>query len=149
MIAMQVTLQPEFLVQWVQAELELAGEPGLLAARAAQAQAAADGELDDDEAQLEAASALAERRGLVAAIEAAAASLGAVELREARGAAERIERPAPQLFRGPSPCTAWLKPAAGAAERLALLAERLHSDPDALSAELPPTLGGTPGCAIR
>src|SRR5438105_5921570 len=108
---MRVTIQTEFLVQWVRAELEQAGEPGLLAARAAQAVAAADGELDEDDAEAEAAGALAERRGLLGALEEAAAALGAVELREARGAAERIERPAPQLFRGPSPCTVWLRPA--------------------------------------
>ena len=148
---MSVRVDPEFLAAWVEAELEAAGDPGALAARAAldvQLAAEAGDELDEDDARSEAAAALAERRGLLASLEDAAAGLGSLEVRESRGA-ERLERGPARLFAGPPPCTAWLRPAPGAARRLALLAERLRSDPAVATAELEPTLGGSPGCSVR
>ena len=136
-------IDPEFLTSWVAAELEAAGESGLLEARAMLAP-----ELDDDEARAGAAEALVERRGLMGAMAAAADGLGQVEVREARGAVEVIERAPAKLFAGPS-CIAWLKPIHGAAARLRELAAMLSADPSALRAELQGPLGGTPGCAAR
>jgi hypothetical protein len=131
-------IDPAFLVPWVRAELEAAGEGSALDAHAARAQE--DG-LDADEAELDAASDLAARRGLLAAIEGAAAPLWLTEVREARGLAERVERS------GPS-CIAWLRATAGAAHRLAQLVATLVEDPRSAVAELA-GLGGTPGCATR
>jgi hypothetical protein len=131
-------VDPTFLVPWVRAELEAAGEAAALDAHAARAQA--DG-LDADEAELDAASDLAARRGLLAALEGAAAPLWLSEVREARGLAERVERD------GPS-CVAWLRATAGAAHRLAQLVGTLVEDPGSAVAELA-GLGGTPGCATR
>ena len=143
---MTVALDPDFLTGWVQAELEAEGEPSALAARAAM-----DAELglDEDEARAEAAGALAEKRGLQARMEEAAASLGAVQVREARGAAERLERTEPKLFAGPPACVAWLRAAPGAAGRLAALAEKLLAQPGVLFVEIEGPLGGSPGCSVR
>jgi hypothetical protein len=131
-------IDPAFLIPWVRAELEAAGEGAALDAHAARAQE--DG-LDADEAELDAAADLAARRGLLAALEGAAAPLWLTEVREARGLAERVERS------GPS-CTAWLRATAGAAHRLAQLVATLVEDPGSAVAELA-GLGGTPGCATR
>jgi len=106
-------LDPGFLVPWVRAEMEALGEASSFDAHAARAQR--DG-LDPDEAELDAAGDLAARRGLIAALEGAAAPLWLTEVREARGLSERLER------NGPS-CTAWLRATAGAAQRR--VAERL------------------------
>lgn len=131
-------IDPAFVVPWVRAELEALGEAKALDALAARAQE--DG-LDPDEAELDAASDLATRRGLIAALEGAAAPLWLGEVREARGLAERVER------NGPS-CVAWLRTTAGAAHRLAQLVATLVDHPDEAFAELA-GLGGTPGCATR
>jgi len=131
-------LDPAFVVPWVRAELEAAGESAALDLQAARAQA--DG-LDPDEAELDAASDLAVRRGLASALEGAASPLWLAEVREARGLSERVERT------GPS-CVAWLRATAGAAHRLAQLVAVLVEDPRAAVAELA-GLGGTPGCATR
>jgi hypothetical protein len=135
---MTAPVDPAFLVPWVRAELEALGEANALDAHAARGQQ--DG-LDPDEAELDAASDLAARRGLLAALEGAAAPLWLAEVREARGLAERVERS------GPS-CVAWLRATAGAAHRLRQLAATLVADPRAATAELA-GLGGTPGCATR
>jgi hypothetical protein len=131
-------LDPAFLVSWVRAELEALGDAAALDAHAARAQQ--DG-LDPDEAELDAASDLATRRGLSAALDGAAAPLWLAEVREARGLSERIERS------GPS-CVAWLRATPGAAQRLARLVAVLVEDPRSVVAELA-GLGGTPGCATR
>jgi hypothetical protein len=145
-------VDPEFLVAWVQAELEAAGEPSALEARAQldmDAAFEAGDELDEDDARSAAAAALAERRGLTAALREAAVGVGPVAVREARGAAERLERHPPKLFGGPPPCTAWLRAAPGAAARLAMMAERLRGDSGAMVAEIEGPLGGSPGCSVR
>lgn len=131
-------LDPAFLVPWVRAELEALGEATSFDAHAARAQREG---LDPDEAELDAAGDLAARRGLIAALEGAAAPLWLTEVREARGLAERVERS------GPS-CTAWLRATAGAAQRFGRLVATLVEDPRSSVAELS-GLGGTPGCAIR
>ena len=138
-------VDPEFLVAWVQAELDAAGESTALESRAA---LEAD-ELGDDEARAEAAAALAEKRGLLRALEEAAAGLGPVEVRESRGGSDRLERGEPKLFAGPPACTAWLRAAPGAALRLRQLAEGLLKTPAAQTAELEGPLGGSPGCSVR
>ena len=131
-------IDPAFLVPWVRAELEALGDAAVLDAHAARAQE--DG-LDPDEAELDAASDLATRRGLSATLDGAAAPLWLAEVREARGLSERIERS------GPS-CVAWLRATPGAAQRLARLVAVLVADPRAAVAEMA-GLGGTPGCATR
>ena len=138
-------VDPEFLVAWVQAELDAAGESTALESRAA---LEAD-ELGDDEARAEAAAALAEKRGLLRALEEAAEGLGPVEVRESRGGSDRLERGEPKLFAGPPACTAWLRAAPGAALRLRQLAEGLLKTPAAQTAELEGPLGGSPGCSVR
>jgi hypothetical protein len=131
-------LDPAFLVPWVRAELEALGDGRALDAHVARGQA--DG-LDPDEAELDAAADLGARRGLVAALEGAAAPLWLEEVREARGLSERVERS------GPS-CVVWLRATPGAAHRLAQLVAALVQDPRSAVAELA-GLGGTPGCATR
>ena len=138
-------VDPEFLVAWVQAELDAAGESTALESRAA---LEAD-ELGDDEARAEAAAALAEKRGLLRALEEATGGLGPVEVRESRGGSDRLERGEPKLFAGPPACTAWLRAAPGAALRLRQLAEGLLKTPAAQTAELEGPLGGSPGCSVR
>ena len=135
---MTAPVDPGFLVSWVRAELEALGEASALDAHAARAQE--DG-LDPDEAELDAASDLAARRGLLATLEGAAAPLWLTEVREARGLAERVERS------GPS-CVAWLRATPGAADRLGQLIASLLENPRSAVAELA-GLGGTPGCATR
>ncbi len=65
----------------------------------------------------------------------------ASEVREARGAAETLERS------GRS-CVAALRATSGAAGRLSLLAHALSLEPGKKVAELS-TLGGSPGCSTR
>jgi len=135
---MSARIDPAFLVPWVRAELEAVGEGRHLEAHAARAQQ--DG-LDPDEAELDAASDLAARRGLAAALDGAAAPLWLLEVREARGLSERVERS------GLS-CVAWLRATPGAADRLAQLVAALVEDPRSAVAEMA-GLGGSPGCATR
>lgn len=135
---MSAQLEPQFLVAWVRAELEAAGEPGLLDSLAARAR---DDGLDEEESQLDAAGQLAERRGLLGALETAAGELWLSEVREARGASERLERS------GPS-CVAFLRATEGAVARLGRLAVVLAAEPGKTVAELT-QLGGTPGCSTR
>jgi hypothetical protein len=149
---MTVRIDPDFLVRWVREELQRMGEPSVLDGLAARG--AADG-LDEDEAELEAAEELADRRGLRVALLDAAVGLDEVQIREARGGIEWIERalrPEGQrdLFGelSPSSCTAFLCSTAGAAERLRTLARLLLDEPHASRAELP-GLGGSPGCSLR
>jgi hypothetical protein len=149
---MTVRIDPDFLVRWVREELQGRGEASLFDGLAARS--AADG-LDEDEAEVEAAEELAGRRGLRVAMLDAAVGLDEVQVREARGGVEWIERalrPEGQrdLFGelSPSSCTAFLCSTAGAAERLRTLARRLLDEPHASRAELP-GLGGSPGCSLR
>ena len=126
-------VDPAFLVAWVRAE---AGpELDALVARGVQ------DELTEDEAELDAAGQLAERRGLLDALDKAAGELWLAEVREARGRAEILEKT------GPS-CVAWLRATAGAAQRLAMLARALVAEPGKTVAELD-GLGGSPGCSTR
>lgn len=126
-------VDPGFLVAWVRAE---AG-PELEALVAREMQ----DELSEEEAELDAAGQLAERRGLLDALEKAAGELWLAEVREARGRAEMLERT------GPS-CVAWLRATPGAAQRLAQLAQALAAEPGKTVAELD-GLGGSPGCSTR
>jgi hypothetical protein len=149
---MTVRIDPDFLVRWVREELQRTGEASLLDGLAARG--AADG-LDEDEAELEAAEELADRRGLRVALLDAAVGLDEVQIREARGGAEWIERPLRPEGQGdlfgelsPSSCTAFLRSAAGAADRLQTLARLLLDEPHASRVELP-GLGGSPGCSLR
>ncbi len=135
---MAAQLEPNFLVAWVRAELAQSGEEPLMDALAARARQ--DG-LDEEEAQLDVAGQLAERRGLLNALETAAGDLWLAEVREARGLSERLEKA------GPS-CVAFLRATPGAAARLASLAEALQREPGKTVAELT-VLGGTPGCSTR
>lgn len=135
---MAAQLEAQFLVAWVRAELEAAGEGTLLDSLAARARA--DG-LDEEEAELDAAGQIAERRGLLDALETAAGASWLSEVREARGASERLERAGPA-------CVAFLRATAGAVARLGQLAEALAADPGKTVAELT-QLGGTPGCSTR
>jgi len=149
---MTVRIDPDFLVRWVREELEESGEAFVLDGLAARG--ISDG-LDEDEAELEAAEELADRRGFRVALLDAAMGLDEVQIREARGGIEWIERalrPEGQrdLFGelSPSSCTAFLRSGAGAAERLRTLARLLREEPHASRAELP-GLGGSPGCSLR
>lgn len=135
---MSAQVDPLFLTAWVRAELEASGEAAQIDALIARAQ---DDGLDAEEAELDVSGQLAERRGLLDALERAAGELWLQEVREARGAAEKLERA------GPS-CVAWLRATPGAAERLSLLAQALSREPGKQVAELT-VLGGTPGCSIR
>jgi hypothetical protein len=149
---MTVRIDPDFLVHWVREELLAVGEGALLDRLAARA--AEDG-LADDEAELEAAEEIADRRGLRFALLEAALGLDEVQVREARGGVEWIERalrPEGQrdLFGelSPSSCTAFVRSAPGAAGRLRTLARLLLDEPAASRAELP-GVGGSPGCSLR
>jgi hypothetical protein len=135
---MAAQLDPAFLAAWVRAELESAGDGALFESLCARAEE--DGLLRD-EAELDVAGQLAERRGLLEALERAAGDLWLAEVREARGAAEILERA------GPS-CVAWLRATPGAAQRLHLLSQALEQEPGKKVAELS-TLGGSPGCSTR
>jgi hypothetical protein len=143
---MPAQIDPLFLTAWVRAELETLGEPQLAAAlEALTARAVQDG-LDEDEAELDAAGQIAERRGLLDALERAAGDLWLAEVREARGQGERLQR---GVDSSRSAVVATLRASAGAAERLARLARALSGDPEATVAELTSSLGGTPGCSVR
>jgi hypothetical protein len=149
---MTVRIDPDFLVSWVREELRKSGEASLfdgLAARAAQ-----DG-LAEEEAEIEAAEEIADRRGLRFALLEAALGLEEVHVREARGGIEWIERALRSegqrdLFGELAPpcCTAFLRTAPGAAQRLRTLSRLLLEEPAASRAELP-GLGGSPGCSLR
>ena len=128
-----------FLVTWVRAELEAAGETSLFDSLVRRAQ---EDELTEEEAELDVAGQLAERRGLFDALEKAAGDLWLHEVREARGLSERLERSS-----GAS-CVAWLRATPGAAQRLAQLAQALVAEPARSVAELD-GLGGSPGCSTR
>jgi hypothetical protein len=135
---MAAQLQPEFLAGWIRAELEAAGDLPLFDSLVARAEA--DG-LDRDEAELDVCGQLAERRGLLDALERAAGDLWLAEVREALFGEERLERS------GPS-CIAWLHAAPGAIDRLALLSRALTAEPGKSVAELR-IHGGSPGCSVR
>jgi len=134
---MAAQLDPAFLVAWVRAEL--AGDAPLFEALCARAQS--DG-LSEEEAELDVAGQLAERRGLLESLERAAGDLWLSEVREARGASERLERSS-----GAS-CIAWLRATPGAAGRLERLSRALAGEPGKSIAELR-GLGGSPGCSTR
>ena len=136
---MAAQVEPGFLVTWVRAELEAAGETAVFTSLVQRAQA---DELTEEEAELDVAGQLAERRGLFDALEKAAGELWLHEVREARGRAERLERSS-----GAS-CVAWLRATPGAAERLGRLAQALAAEPGKSVVELD-GLGGTPGCSTR
>ena len=85
-------VDPGFLVAWVRAEV--GPELDAWVSRAMQ------DDLTEEEAELDAAGQLAERRGLLDALEKAAGQLWLSEVREARGRAEMLEKS------GPS-CVAW------------------------------------------
>ena len=134
---MGAQIDPAFLVPWVRAEL--GGESPLFDALCARAQ---DDGLTEEEAELDVAGQLAERRGLLDALERAAGDLWLSEVRETRGQTERLERS------GGTACVAWLRAAPGAAARLEQLARALAREPGKAIAEIS-LLGGTPGCANR
>jgi hypothetical protein len=136
---MAAQVDPLFLVAWIRAELVEAGEPGLLDSLAARAEG--DG-LDREEAELDAAGQIAERRGLLDGLERAAGDLWLSEVREARGIAEKLERSS-----GPA-CVAWLQASSGAAHRLQMLSQALSAEPEKSVAELD-GLGSSPGCSVR
>lgn len=135
---MAAQIDPSFLVAWVRAELEAAGEAAVFASLVQRAQ---EDELTEEEAELDVAGQLAERRGLLDALETAAGELWLHEVREARGRAERLERSG-------SACVAWLQATPGAAPRLAQLAAALLAEPGKSMVELE-GLGGSPGCSTR
>jgi hypothetical protein len=132
-------IDPLFLVAWVRAELIEAGEPSLLDSLAARAEG--DG-LDREEAELDAAGQIAERRGLLDGLERAAGDLWLAEVREARGIAEKLERSS-----GPA-CVAWLQASSGAALRLQMLSQALAAEPAKSVAELD-GFGSSAGCSVR
>jgi hypothetical protein len=136
---MAAQLEPSFLVTWVRAELEAAGEAALFSSLAQRAQ---EDELTEEEAELDVAGQLAERRGLLDALEKAAGELWLHEVREARGQSERLERSSGAA------CIAWLRATPGAAARLSMLAAALAQEPGKSVAELD-GLGGSPGCSTR
>jgi hypothetical protein len=143
---MPAQIDPGFLTAWVRAELAAQGDPRLSAELAQLAARAAQDGLDEDEAELDAAGQLAERRGLLDALERAAGELWLSEVREARGQSELLQRSGPA---GAQSAVATLRATAGAAERLALLSRALQDDSDATVAELTSSLGGSPGCSVR
>lgn len=135
---MPAQLDPGFLVTWVRAELAASGEEAIFPALVLRAQE--DG-LGEEEAELDVAGQLAERRGLLDALETATGELWLAEVHEARNRPERLERAGPA-------CVAWLSATPGAAARLGRLAQALLAEPGRGSAELE-GLGGTPGCSTR
>lgn len=136
---MATQIDPVFLVSWVRAELEASGEAA--AFESLRARAEEDG-LGEEEAELDVAGQLAERRGLLQALEKAAGALWLAEVREARGDAEKLERSSGAA------CVAWLRATPGAAHRLAQLTDALCAEPGKTFAELA-GLGGSPGCSTR
>ena len=135
---MAAQIDPPFLVAWVRAELEAMGEAALFASLVRRAQ---EDELTEEEAELDVAGQLAERRGLLDALEKAAGELWLHEVREARGRAERLERSG-------NACVAWLQATTGAAQRLAQLSMALQAEPGKSVVELE-SLGSSPGCSTR
>jgi hypothetical protein len=131
-------VDPAFLVAWVRSELDASGESAIFSSLVERAQ---QDDLTEEEAELDVAGQLAERRGLLDALETAAGELWLAEVREARGRAEMLERS------GPS-CVAWLRATPGAAHRLNRLALALAAEPGKSVAELD-GLGGSPGCSTR
>jgi hypothetical protein len=136
---MAAQLEPSFLVTWVRAEIEAAGEAALFSSLVQRAQ---EDELTEEEAELDVAGQLAERRGLLEALEKAAGDLWLHEVREARGLLEKLERSSG------SSCVAWLRATPGAAARLSMLAAALLQEPGKSVAELT-QFSGTPGCSTR
>jgi hypothetical protein len=136
---MAAQLEPSFLVTWVRAELAAAGEEALFSSLVQRAQ---EDELTEEEAELDVAGQLAERRGLLDALEKAAGGLWLHEVREARGQTEKLERSSG------SACLAWLRATPGAAARLSMLAAALAQEPGKSVAELD-GMGGSPGCSTR
>lgn len=135
---MAAQIQPQFLVAWMRAELEAAGESAVFAGLVRRAQ---QDDLTEEEAELDVAGQLAERRGLLDSLEMAAGDLWLSEVREARGLTEKLERT------GQS-CVAWLRATPGAVQRLSQLAQALAAEPGKSVAELD-GLGGSPGCSTR
>lgn len=137
---MPAQLDPQFLSEWVRAELDARGEGALLDSLIQRAMSEG---LDEDEAALDAAGQLAERRGWLDQLERASGELILSEVREARGQSEKLERS------GGGAAIATLRSTPGAIERLQSLANALAADPGAQTAELTSHLGGTPGCSTR
>lgn len=137
---MGAQLDPQFLVDWVRAELEAAGHASRLAPLVERA--VTEG-LTEEEGELDACGQIAERSGWLDALERATGDLILAEVREARGAAERLERS------GGGAAVAFLRSTPGAVQRLTQLAAALAGDPAASVAELPSHLGGSPGCSTR
>jgi len=135
---MAAQFEPGFLVTWVRAELEAAGETAIFGSLVERAQ---QDQLTEEEAELDVAGQLAERRGLFDALEKAAGDLWLHEVRETRGRPERLERSG-------QACVVWLQATAGAAQRLSQLAQALSAEPGKSSVELE-GLGGSPGCSTR
>jgi hypothetical protein len=131
---MAAQIDPGFLVAWVRAELPHEPFDQLL-------QRALDDGLTEEEGELDIAGQLAERRGLFDSLDRAAGDLWLSEVREARGATEKLEKSGPA-------CVAWLRASPGAASRLEILAKALIADPGKSIAELD-GLGGSPGCSVR
>ena len=137
---MGAQLEPQFLVAWVRAELEAAGNEARL--RPLVERAVAEG-LSEDEGELDACGQIAERQGWLDALERATGDLILAEVREVRDASERLERC------GGGASIAFLRATAGAVKRLEQLGAALAGAPAAGVAELPSHLGGTPGCSTR
>jgi hypothetical protein len=137
---MPAQLDPQFLAVWVRAELEASGEVALLQSLIGRAM---NEGLDEDEAELDAAGQIAERRGWLDSLERASGDFALAEVREARGQSERLEKSSS------SAAIAFLRATPGAIKRLETLAVALAQDPNARVAELTSPLGGTPGCSVR
>src|ERR1700677_1472991 len=86
---MPAQLDPQFLAVWVRAELEASGEVSWLENLIGRAM---NEGLDSEEAELDASGQIAERRGWLDALERACGDFALVELREARGQSERLEK---------------------------------------------------------
>ena len=137
---MAAQLEPQFLVNWVRAELEAEGHESRLGPLVGRA--VSEG-LTEEEGELDACGQIAERSGWLDALERATGELILAEVREVRGAAERLERSSGGA------AVAFLRASPGAVQRLGQLAAALAGDPQAKVAELPSHLGGSPGCSTR
>jgi hypothetical protein len=137
---MGAQLEPQFLVNWVRAELEAEGNESRLGPLV---ERAVNEGLTEEEGELDACGQIAERSGWLDALERSTGDLILAEVREVRGAAERLERS------GGGASVAFLRATPGAVQRLAQLAGALAADPAASVAELPSHLGGSPGCSTR
>jgi len=144
---MPAQLEPQFLAVWVRAELAAAGEESWLDSLIGRAMGEG---LDSEEAELDAAGQIAERRGWLDALERASGEFVLAEVREARGQSERLER---MKSGQASAAVAFLRATPGAIARLEQLARALEqamaNDPQASIAELTSPLGGSPGCSTR